>query len=93
MASRIAGITIEIDGDTSKLQSALKDVDKTLKSTQSSLRDVDKLLKFNPGNTELLTQKQKLLGKEINTTKERLETLKQAQAQMDAEGVDKTSDR
>lgn len=93
MASRIAGITIEIGGDTTKLQSALKDVDKTLKSTQSSLRDVDKLLKFNPGNTELLTQKQKLLGKEINTTKERLETLKQAQAQMDAEGVDKTSDR
>ena len=92
MASRIAGITIEIGGDTTKLQSALKDVDKTLKNTQSSLRDVDKLLKFKPGNTELLTQKQKLLGQEINTTKERLETLKQAQAQMDAAGVDKTSD-
>ena len=79
MAGRISGITIEIGGDTTKLQTALKGVDKRLKETQASLKDVDKLLKLNPGNVELLTQKQKLLTSAISDTKERLETLKQAQ--------------
>jgi len=57
-ARRIAGITVEIGGDTTKLTTALKDVDKALSTTQSSLRDVNKLLKLDPGNTELLAQKQ-----------------------------------
>lgn len=76
MASRIAGITIEIGGDTKNLQKALKGVDSQLKNTQAQLRDVDKLLKLNPGNTELLTQKQKLLESSIKLTKERLSELK-----------------
>lgn len=79
MANRIAGITIEIGGDTTKLQSALKGVDSQLRTTQSTLRDVNKLLKLDPGNTELLTQKQKNLQKAINTTKDRLKTLKDVQ--------------
>lgn len=79
MASkRIQGITIEIGGDTTKLQTALKGVDSQLKSTESALRDVDKLLKLNPGNVTLLTQKQKGLTSAIEDTKKRLETLKQA---------------
>ena len=65
MASRISGITIEIGGDTSKLQSALRGVDKQLRTTQTNLRDVNKLLKLNPGSTELLTQKQKQLTEAI----------------------------
>ena len=69
MAGRIAGITIEIGGDTSNLQKSLKGVDKELKKTQASLKDVNKLLKLDPGNTELLTQKQKNLEKAISTTK------------------------
>ena len=80
MADRIKGITIEIGGDTTKLQSALKGVDKQLRETQSTLRDVNKLLKLDPGNTELLTQKQKNLESAISGTKERLEQLKAAQS-------------
>ena len=80
MASRISGITIEIGGDTSKLQSALKGVDKQLRTTQTNLRDVNKLLKLNPGSTELLTQKQKQLTEAIKLTKDRLEQLKAAQS-------------
>lgn len=76
---RIAGITIEIGGDTTKLQTALKDVDKQLSTTQNNLKDVNKLLKLNPGNTELLTQKQKNLESAIKDTKDRLEKLKDAQ--------------
>lgn len=76
MASRIAGITIEIGGDTSNLQKSLKGVDSQLKKTQSQLKDVDQLLKLNPGNTELLTQKQKLLTESISLTKDRLAELK-----------------
>ena len=92
MASqRVKGISIEIDGSTTKLQKALSDVDKSLSTTQKSLKDVEKLLKFDPKNTELLTQKQQLLNKAVEDTKERLEKLKEAQRQMDAKGVDRNS--
>ena len=62
MANRIMGITVEIGGDTGKLQIALKCVNGQIKSTQQRLKDVDKLLKLDPGNTKLLAQKQKLLA-------------------------------
>lgn len=79
MASkRIKGITIEIGGDTTKLQDALKSVDRELSTTQSSLRDVERLLKLDPGNAVLLQQQQKLLADAIEQTKERLETLRGA---------------
>lgn len=81
MAGRIAGITIEIGGDTTKLQSSLKGLDKQLSTTQSTLKDIDKLLKLNPGNVDLLTQKQKNLKEGIEQTKARLEELKKAQEQ------------
>ena len=80
-ARRIAGITVEIGGDTTKLTTALKDVDKALSTTQSSLRDVNKLLKMDPGNTELLAQKHRLLGEAVSETKEKLATLKTAAEQ------------
>lgn len=91
MASRIAGITIEIGGDTSSLQKSLKGVDSQLKQTQNALKDVNKLLKLDPTNTDLLKQKQQLLRDAVTQTQERLEKLKEAQAQMDAAGVDKNS--
>lgn len=81
MASRrIAGITIEIDGNTTKLQNALKSVDKQLSTTQANLRDINKLLKMDPGNAELLTQKQKNLAGAVKDTKTRLDELKKAQS-------------
>ena len=66
MASRIKGITVEIGGDTTKLEQSLKSVNSTIKSTQSQLKDVTKLLKLDPKNTELLSQKQRLLKDAIN---------------------------
>ena len=78
MAGRIAGITIKIGADSTKLQDSLKGVDKSLKQTQTALRDVNKLLKFNPGNTELLIQKQRNLKKAIDETKTRLKELRKA---------------
>lgn len=79
MASgRIKGITIEIDGNTKKLNDSLKSVDSQLSSTKSALRDVEKLLKLDPGNVELLRQKQELLNTAVETTKERLDQLKGA---------------
>lgn len=79
MAGRIQGITIEIDGNTTKLEQSLKGVDSQLKNTKSNLKDIDKLLKLNPGNVELLTQKQKNLKTAVADTKKRLEELKNAQ--------------
>lgn len=81
MPSRIKGITVEIGGDTTGLEKALKSVNSTIRSTQSSLRDVNRLLKLDPKNTTLLTQKQKMLKSAIGATKEKLESLKQAQVQ------------
>lgn len=81
MAGRIAGITIEIGGDTTNLQKSLKDVDKQLNTTQSALKDINKLLKMDPGNVDLLKQKQEDLKDAISLTKDRLVELKTAQEQ------------
>lgn len=92
MASdKIRGIAIELSGDTSKLVKSLKDVDNSVKSTQKQLKDVDRLLKLDPKNTELLRQKQQLLAKQIEQTKNKVETLNKIQKEMDARGVDKNS--
>ena len=81
MASRIKGITVEIGGDTTGLDKALKKVNDAVRTTQSSLRDVNKLLKLDPKNTTLLAQKQRLLKDAVGATKDKLEALKQAQVQ------------
>lgn len=82
MASRISGITIEIGGDTTKLSDALKGVNSELKETSAKLKDVEKALKIDPGNVELLQQKQKYLGEAIDETKEKLEKEKEALQQL-----------
>lgn len=86
MSDRIKGITIEIDGDTTKLSKALKDVNNELRQSQNQLKDIDKLLKLDPGNTTLLQQKYKALGESIEETKLKLQTLRDAEKQMQANG-------
>ena len=81
MANRIAGITVEIGGDTTKLSAALKSVNSEIRSTQSELKDVNRLLKLDPGNADLMAQKQRLLRDAIAETKEKLEQLKVAAQQ------------
>lgn len=80
-SNRIKGITIEIAGDTTKLDKALAGTDKQLKATQVNLKDVERLLKLDPGNVDLLTQKQRLLTDAVEGTKERLQTLETAAEQ------------
>lgn len=81
MANNIKGITIDIDGNVTGLNKALKSVNKNIKDTSSDLREVEKLLKLDPGNAELLAQKQRLLGNQISNTKEKLQTLNKAAEQ------------
>lgn len=81
MANRIKGITVEIGGDTTGLDKALKSVNTSIRTTQSALKDVNRLLKLDPSNTELLSQKQRLLKDAIAATKEKLDSLKVAQEQ------------
>lgn len=83
MAGNIKGIKIEIDGDTQPLQKALKNVNKAATDATQELRQIDKALKFDTGNVTLLTQKQEVLQKQVSTTKEKLETLRQAQSQVE----------
>lgn len=79
---RIQGITIEIGGDTTKLTSALSAVDKSLSTTQKALKDVNKLLKLDPGNVDLLKQKQGYLTQAISDTEAKLKTEKEALKQL-----------
>lgn len=83
-AGNIKGITIEIGGETTGLQKALKQVNNETIEVQKELKQVDKLLKFNPGNAELVAQKQKLLSDQIETTTTKLKALKDAQGQVEA---------
>lgn len=85
MASRIKGITIELNGDTTGLDKALKGVNGELSSTQKQLKDVDRLLKLDPTNTTLLAQKQRLLGEAVQQSATKLDTLREAQRQLDAQ--------
>lgn len=83
MADRIKGITIELDGETTGLKKALGDITKQSIDIQKELKDVDRLLKFDPGNTEALAQKQKLLSEQIEVTSKKLDGLKSAQSQVE----------
>lgn len=83
MANNIKGITIEIGGNTSPLQEALKDVNKASRDLQSELKEVNKQLKLDPTNTTLLAQKQQLLAEQVNNTKSKLDTLKEAEKQVE----------
>lgn len=85
MAGNIKGITIEIGGDTQPLQDALKGVNKQASEATKELRQIDKALRFDTGNVTLLTQKQEVLAKQVETTKEKLATLRQAQSQVEAQ--------
>ena len=91
MAGNIKGITIEFRGDTTKLDKALRQINNETRSLDKELKQVDKAPKFNPTSVELWRQKQQLLSQKISETKSKLDALKQAQAQMDASGVDKNS--
>lgn len=82
MADRIKGITVEIGGDVTKLNDALRSVNTSINSTQSALKDVERLLKMDPSNTELLAQRQELLAQAVEETSNKLETLKSAEAQV-----------
>lgn len=85
MSTRIKGITIELDGDATKLDKAVQGVEKNLRGTQTALKDVNRLLKLDPTNTELLSQKQKLLQTSISETKNKLDVLKEADKQAKAQ--------
>ena len=79
-ADRIKGITVEINGDTTGLSKALSGVNKDIRSTQTQLKDVNRLLKLDPKNTELISQKQRLLAQAVDETKDKLKQLKSVQS-------------
>lgn len=85
MASRIKGITVEIGGDTTGLETALSDINKQSKKLQDELKEVQRALKFDPGNTTLIAQQQQILSERIATTSQKLQQLKDAQSQVEAQ--------
>ena len=92
MATNVKGITVEFNGDTTKLDKALREVRNTAKDLDRELSQVNKALKFNPGNATLLAQKQTVLKEKIEATAKSLDDLKDMQKQLDAQGVDENSE-
>lgn len=84
MGNRVKGITVEIGGDTTGLDKALRSVNSSITKTQSALNDVNKLLKLDPSNTVLVAQKQQLLSQAVSQTSDKLEALESAQEQVTA---------
>lgn len=84
-SNRIKGLTIEIGGDTRKLSDELKAVEKDGDRLGKELKEVNNLLKFDPGNTEALAEKQKILAEAIANSNEKLKTLKNSQEQVKAQ--------
>lgn len=84
MGNRIKGITVEIGGDTTGLDKALRGVNSSITKTQSALNDVNKLLKLDPSNIVLVAQKQQLLSQAVSQTSDKLEALESAQEQVTA---------
>jgi len=82
MAGNIKGLTVEIGGDTTKLGKALEDVNKKSRDLSSELGQVNKLLRMDPGNADLVAQKQQILAEAIENTKKKLDTLKEAERQV-----------
>lgn len=82
MAKNIKGITIEIGGDTSKLQKSLNAVNAPINKINKELKDLNQALKLDPKNTELLAQKQEVLKRNIEASTEKLNKLKEAQKEM-----------
>lgn len=92
MAGTIKGITIEFEGNTTKLDKALRSVDKETRSIDKELKQVNNALKFNPKNVDLLRQKQELLKKKIDETTKRLDVLKDTQAKVDSGEIEMSAD-
>jgi len=93
MSGDIKGITIEFRGNATPLNKAIREVNSNIRKTQSELTSINKALKFNPTSVDLWRQKQQLLKQKITETEKDLETLKNAQKQMDADKVDKNSEQ
>lgn len=92
MAGNVRGITIRFEGDTTKLDRALRQIEKNTRSLDKELKQVDNALKFNPTNVDLWRQKQELLTKKIDETKKRLELLKDTQRRIDSGEIEVTAD-
>ena len=92
MAETIKGITIEFRGNTTPLQKAIRTVNSEIAKTTKELTSVNEALKFNPTSVELWRQKQDLLNQKIESTKDKLDALKQQQKQMDSANVSKNSE-
>lgn len=87
----LSGITLQIGGDTSQLSQALKVPNQEANELQQKLKAINTALKLDPTNTDLLAQKQELLGDAIEKNEERMKLLKKAQEQFISSGGDLNS--
>lgn len=94
MPAKIRGITIKLEGDASGLEKSLRSAQTALRNTQKALRDVDKALKLDPGNVDLLKQKQEYLADAVEETQKKLQAEKDAlEALQKADNADKTTEQ
>lgn len=92
MAGNIKGITIQFDADITPFDKAIRNMEKNISKFDKELRQINNALKFNPTSVDLWRQKQQVLTQKIQETTNKLESLRDQQAAMDAAGVDKNSE-
>ena len=83
MANDIKGIIVRIGADTTDLSKAMSSANRSISTTQKQLNEVQKALKLDPSNTDLLAQKYRLLTEKADETRKKLQTLKDAQEQVE----------
>lgn len=92
MAGNIKGITIQFDADITPFDKAIRNMEENISKFDKELRQINNALKFNPTSVDLWRQKQQVLTQKIEETRNKLQSLKDQQAAMDAAGVDKNSE-
>lgn len=79
---KIKGITIQYEGDTTKLETALSNVEKGGRKARQEMSEVNRALKEAPDSAVLWQQKQELLNKALESSRAKLELLEKAQEQV-----------
>lgn len=90
-SGNVKGITIEFEGNTTKLSKAINEIRGEAKALDKELGYINKALKFDPKNVDLLKQKMTVLDEATSKNKGNIEKLKKALQTLKSNGVDETS--
>ena len=78
MAGKVKGLVVEIGATTTPLKKALRDAKSEATVLRSHLSDLTKAIQLNPSSTDLVTQKQRVLGQALSQNAATAATMQRA---------------